>query len=115
MRMEVVPCAAEVEIKQVPTQPFAGLDFDHRLKFPATIGGVKHEIRKQWGWTGADGHVLFSARVHPGVVLATEFRMEQADQAVVLQLLANWPNQNRAQRAPPSDWIAVKIKPEILA
>jgi hypothetical protein len=93
----------------------ARFDFDHGLEFPATIGGQKHEIRKQMGRTGANRHVLLGARVHTGVVLTTEFGMEQADQAVVLQLLANWPNQNRAQRAPPSDWIAVTIKPEILA
>ena len=40
-----------------------------------------------------------------GVVLAPALGLQQTDDAVVLELFADRPHQNRAHLAPPSDWI----------
>ena len=49
-----------------------------------------------------DGRVLFVSGIDAHVVLATPFRLKQADYAVVLELLAHRPHQNWAQRRLPT-------------
>ena len=49
-----------------------------------------------------DGRVLFVSGIDAHVVLATPFRLKQADYAVVLELLAHRPHQDWAQRRLPT-------------
>ena len=84
----------------------AGLDFDDGLQPMAALQRQQHEVGIQRRRAGADRRVLLGARVDAGLVLAAELRLQQADDAVVLELLADRPHQDRAQRTPPNGWIS---------
>ena len=92
----------------------AGLDLDDDLQLVAAVLRQQHEVGIERGRAGADRHVLLDAGVHPGLVLPAELAVQQADDAVVLELLADRPHQNRTQRTPPNGWIST-IKRRILA
>jgi hypothetical protein len=85
---------------------FAGLDLHHRLQTMTAIRRHQDEVGVERRRTNAHRRVLFVARVHPGVELALELRVQQPDQPIVLELLADGPHQNRTQQAPPNDWIS---------
>src|SRR5262249_45516569 len=57
----------------------------------------EHEIRKHLARADADAGGLLFADVCRHLVLTLEFRLQQADDPVVLQLLADRPNQNWTQ------------------
>jgi len=85
---------------------FPGLHFDHRLEAMPAIGRHQHEVGIERRGADANRRVLLVPGVHAGFVFPPKFRVEQPDQPVVLQLLADRPHQNRAQRAPPNSWIS---------
>src|SRR2546423_858758 len=88
----------------------ARLDLDDDLQLVATVGRHQEQIGIQGGRSGADAGVLFIARIHDRFVLAAKLGVEQSDYPVVLELLTNGPNQDRAQRAPPNGWISTEIE-----
>ena len=49
--------------------------------------------------------IAFGARVHARVIATLGLAVKQANNAVVLELFADGPHQNRAHLAPPSIWI----------
>jgi hypothetical protein len=69
----------------------AGFDLDHDLDLVPAVLGHEDQIGVQGRGSRADRNVLFVARIHSGVVTAAELVLEEPDQPVVLQLLANRP------------------------
>jgi hypothetical protein len=63
---------------------------------------------------GADGPVptatFCRARIHPSFVFPAKLGMQESNDAVMLQLLADWPHENRTHRTPPNDWINSNLK-----
>ena len=80
----------------------AGLDLDDALQPAAALLRQQHEVGIQRRGPGPDRQVLLDAGVHAGLVLPAELGVQQADNAVVFELLADRPHQNRAHRAPPN-------------
>jgi len=62
----------------------------------ASFGRSQHEIRKNLDLPYPHRHRLFFANVRDHVVTTLESDLQQADDAVVFQLLANRANQYRA-------------------
>ena len=86
-------------------QVLAGLDFDDDLETSPALLRMQHQVGIQGVEPQHDRNVLLSAGVHPCVVLAPALAVQQPDNAVVLELFADGPHQNRAHLAPPSIWI----------
>ena len=84
---------------------FASFDLDDRLQSTAAIEGVQDQVGKNDGSARAHGDVLLGSRVDPGLILPPVLRLQQTNNAVVLELLADWPDQNRAHLAPPNSRI----------
>src|SRR5262249_15912859 len=78
---------------------------DHSLQPAAALLGQQHKIRIDRGLPGRDGRVLLHARIDARFVLTTPLALQQPDDAVVLELLADGPHKNRAHHAPPNGWI----------
>ena len=74
------------------------LDLDDALQPVAALLRGQHEVRKHRRGTGADGRVLLVAGVHARFVLAPPFGLQQANNAVVLELLADRPHEDRAHQ-----------------
>jgi CheY-like chemotaxis protein len=92
----------------------AGLDLDDGLQPMTPFGRLQDEIRVQGGGTAPDRDVQFSSGVDPDLETAAIFGLQEADDTIVLELLADRPHQNRAQEVPPT-CCKVKIKRESLA
>jgi hypothetical protein len=56
---------------------------------------LQDEIRIQSGGSRAHGRILFGSGIHPGFVLSLRLCVQQANDAVVLELLSNGPHENR--------------------
>src|ERR1051326_6690922 len=78
---------------------FGRFDFDDAVQ-PAPLSGRReHEVRKHLTRANADARGLFFAGVGRHVVFPLELRLQQSDDPVVLELLADRPNQNRTQES----------------
>src|SRR5262245_63108000 len=81
---------------------FAGFHFDDALHLPAAIGRLEHDIRIQRRGRVAYRRALLSSGVDAHFVLATKLRLQLPDDAVMLQLLPDWPDRDWAHRIPPN-------------
>jgi len=74
------------------------LDLNHTKQLP-TAFVLKDEVGEPWGrsrgWS-TDRRVLFVARIDRDFELSLIFRLQQANDAVVLELLPDWPDENWA-------------------
>src|SRR5204863_3108975 len=89
---------------------FAGLDLDDALQPMAALGRAEDEIRIDRGRRSADRRILLVPGVDRCLVLTPPLCLQQPDNPVVLELLADRPHQDRAQRRLPNDRKS-KIKP----
>lgn len=80
---------------------FGGLDLDRTHQLVAAIGRREDQVRKNLNLADPYGHGLIFADVHDDIVTALEFGLEQANDAIVLQLLANRANQYRTHVTSP--------------
>jgi len=71
---------------------------DDNLEASAPLLRLEHEIRVQRRRSIADGRVLFGTGVDANVEFATAFRLKQANNAVVLELFADRPHQDRTHQ-----------------
>jgi hypothetical protein len=78
-----------------------GFDLDDRLDSFATLLGVEHQVGVERRRTTANRGVLLGSRVDIHVVPAPALGLQQTDDTIVLELLADWPDQDGAHRAPP--------------
>ena len=81
---------------------FTRFDLDHALKTTATLLGKQNDVRVCGGWTCTDRRILLSAGIDTRLVFPPELGLQKADNAIVLQLFADRPHENRAHRAPPN-------------
>src|ERR1044071_1223946 len=77
---------------------FAGFHLDDDLQTVSTFRGRQHEIRVKRRGTDPDRRVLLSSRVDADFVAPLEPALELANDAVVLELFADGPDQNRTQQ-----------------
>jgi CheY-like chemotaxis protein len=80
----------------------ARFNLDHSLKPVSAFLRREDHVRIYRRNARPDGRVLFVSGIDAHVVLATPFRLKQADYAVVLELLAHRPHQDWAQRRLPT-------------
>src|SRR5689334_2120201 len=67
---------------------------DHAEQLSATVA-LQHEVRKPWG-RPPYRRILFIAGVDGDVEFPFIFRLQQANDAVVLELLPDWPDEDWA-------------------
>jgi hypothetical protein len=70
-----------------------GFHFDHAFEAVAFVLGRQHEIREHLSRTDADASGLIVPDVDGDFVLTLEFRLQQANHAIVFELFSNRPNQ----------------------
>ena len=70
----------------------------HANQPPAPLRGVKHEVRILGGLTRAGGDEPLLSRIDPHVELSLVLCLQQANDPVVLKLLAHGPDENGAHR-----------------
>jgi len=80
----------------------ARFNLDHSLKPVSAFLRREDHVGIYRRKARPDGRVLFVSGIDAHVVLATPFRLKQADYAVVLELLAHRPHQYWAQRRLPT-------------
>src|SRR6185436_19909672 len=80
---------------------FGRLDLDHGLQPLSTLERRQHKVGKKRGAAGAHWSILLSSGVHSGVVFTPALGVQQSDDTVVLELLADGPDQDRAHQTPP--------------
>jgi hypothetical protein len=73
---------------------FGGFNLDRPHQLFTAIDRCEHEIREDLHLSDADGNRLVLANVGHDVVLALEFHLQEPDDTVVLELLADGPYQN---------------------
>jgi hypothetical protein len=73
------------------------LDFDNAKQFPAALGRLQHEVRKPRRRAIPHGHRLLVAGVDGHLELSLVLRLEQANDPIVLELLADGPHEDWAQ------------------
>ena len=78
---------------------FPGLDLDDPLEPAPLVGGGQDQVREHLTRADAHGHGLLVARIDGNLVLPLQFRLQQTDDAVMLELLSNRSNQNRTHVA----------------
>jgi hypothetical protein len=88
----------------------ARLDLDDDLQLVASVLRHQEEVRIQRRGAGSNRRVLLVTRIHRRFVSPAKLGVQQADYAVVLELLTNGPHQDRTQRAPPNRWISTEIE-----
>src|SRR5688572_29796752 len=75
---------------------FRRLDLDNSQKATTLFGRLQDEVRKPWRRT-AHRRGLLVAGVDGDFELSLVFRLKEANDAVVLELLADGPHEDRAQ------------------
>jgi hypothetical protein len=81
---------------------FGRLNLDRTHQSFTSIDRCEHEIRKNLDLPDAHGNRLVLANVGHDVVLALEFCLQEPDDTVVLELLADGPYQNWTHFASPA-------------
>src|SRR5437868_8400202 len=76
---------------------FTGFDFDDPLHPPSSFGGIQHQIG-EYHRSGrrADRHVLLGSRIDARIELSLQLGLEEPDQPIVFQLLADRPYEDGA-------------------
>jgi len=69
-----------------------GFDLNHTLQPMSTVLRKEHQIRVNRRRTGPDGYVLFGARIHAHFVPTAVLPLQESNNAVVLELLADRPH-----------------------
>jgi CheY-like chemotaxis protein len=82
---------------------FGGLDLDRAHQLVPAIVLRKDQVRKNLDLSDPYRYGLIFANVHDDFVTALELGLEQADDAIVLKLLANRANQYRAHVTSPRE------------
>ena len=77
----------------------AGFDLDHNLQFMSAILRHQQDVGIHRGRAGANRYVVLGARVDGRLESTAEFGLEQANYAVMLELLADGPHQDGAHTA----------------
>ena len=80
---------------------FAGFNLHDNLQAPAPLLSEEGEIGIETRPSANNGDVLLAARIHSGFVAPAKLALQQADHTIVLELLADRPDQNRTQKGPP--------------
>ncbi len=80
---------------------FRGFNLDGAQEPAAAIGRVEHEIRVPGQRPGGHRRRLLVARIDGHVEVSLVFRLKQANDPIVLKLLANRPHEDRAQQVLP--------------
>jgi hypothetical protein len=73
---------------------FRRLDLNHPLEPAPPVRGQEHDVGIIRRGAAPDGCILLLTRVDANLVAATETVLEQADNAIVLELLANRPHKD---------------------
>src|SRR5262245_21811284 len=81
-----------------------GFNLDNGLEPPAALEGIQNHVGVHRSGGGGHRDILLGAGVDGCVVLSPVFGLQQADDAVVLELLADWSHQDGAHLA-ASKWL----------
>lgn len=84
-----------------------GLDFDDRLDTPAPILGHEDDVRKHCLGARADRGVLLHSRVDTDLEATAKLGLQKADDPVVLELLADRPDEDGAHENGTITWITL--------
>ena len=76
---------------------FRGFNLHSAQELAAAVCRLEHEVRVPRQGPDGDGHRLQVAGIAPNLELSLVFRVEQADDPIVLKLLADGSHENRAQ------------------
>ena len=77
----------------------AGLYLNDRLQLPAPSLRKQQKVRKQLRAASPQRHVLFCTGVGANLVTAARFRLQQANDPVVLKLFTDGPYQDRTHQS----------------
>lgn len=77
---------------------FGGLDLHHPQQAVCSIVGLKNEVRIPRRGSGSYGHGLLVAGIDADFELSLVFRLKKANDPIVLELLADGPHEDGAQR-----------------
>ena len=93
---------------------FPGLHLDDGLQLTSALLRLKDEVGIHGGRAGADGHVALVAGIHPRLETAAALGVQQPNDAIVLELFADWPDQDGAHpiASPAPGRRPLKGKPE---
>jgi len=75
-----------------------GLDLDHAHELAGTLRRQQHQVRVPRRLGRANGRRLLVPRIDGDFELSLVLRLEQADNPIVLELLAHGPHEDRAQQ-----------------
>jgi len=75
-----------------------GLDLDHAHKLAGTLRGQQYQVRVPRRLGRPNGRRLLVPRINGDFELSLVLRLEQADNPIVLELLAHGPHEDRAQQ-----------------
>jgi len=78
-------------------------DLDHAFDPPSAFCGIEYGVRVHSLRANADTGILLGAGVDADLELALVLARQQADDPVVLELLPDRPNEDRAHLAPPKE------------
>jgi hypothetical protein len=73
------------------------LDLDDAQQFPPALVRLQNQIRIPEGRSGTDPRRLFGSRIDGDVELSLILRLQQSDDPIVLELLADGPHEDGAQ------------------
>src|SRR5262245_15257418 len=94
---------------------FSGLDFDDAFQPVSLVQGHQQQVRIHLRGSDFYARRLFIPGVDGNFVLALKFRLQEADDAVVLELLSNRSDQNRTQETSGEPgmvtWVRLTRKP----
>jgi len=76
---------------------FPGLHFDDAFESVSLVLGGQNEIRKHLGGANLDPGGLFVPDVHDHLMFALQLCLKKPDDAIVLELFSDRPDQNRTQ------------------
>ena len=77
---------------------YRGFDFDGAEELASAVGGLQHEVRVPRRRPHEHGDRLLVAGIDRNLEFSLVFRLQQTNHPVMLELLANGPHEDRAQR-----------------
>src|SRR3990170_1663297 len=92
---------------------FDGLDLDDSHHLPASVLRNQHDIGKDGRRTRPDGAVLLGAGVDADVETTAKPGLQKADDAVVLELFADRPDEDGAHEIATITWMPCKERPSL--
>src|SRR5687767_6655971 len=92
---------------------FDGLDLDDSHHLAAPVLRHEHDIGIDGTDAGADGTILLGTGVDTDIETTSKFGLQKPDDAVVLELLADRPDEDGAHEIATITWMPCKERPSL--